>query len=159
MHSVMQGFRTIFDGVAIAYDVVSQDLSQEWKRKVRTLAGNWQLLSLEPELLLPWRNPCWWRFIAHKILRLIVPFALLLLLVSGAQLDGMLYKAATLLQLSFYGVALTGAVMPAARLNRLVNLCYFFLVMNVAVVAGFWRWITGQCATSWKPAYVKGADQ
>lgn len=155
MHVVLQGSRTVFDGSARAHDIVSQDLSQEWVRKVRTLAGNWQLLRLFPELLLPWCNPCFWRFVSHKVMRLLVPAALCLLLVAGALLEGPLYQAATGLQLLFYVLALTGAAFPASRSNRFVKLSYFFLVMNLVPIAGLWCWLSGRSASVWQPAYKK----
>lgn len=151
LNIVTQGYRCIFDGSAVAYDAVSKDAAQEWGRKVRTLAGNWQLLSLCPALLLPWRNPCWWRFLSHKIMRLLVPFALVSLFTSGALLAGGCYRAATVVQLLFYAAALAGVIVPAARRARIVSLGYFFLVMNAAAVAGFWLWIAGRCSTAWKP--------
>lgn len=153
MQVVMQGFRTVFDGSARAHDVVSHNVSQEWVRKVRTLAGNWQLMSFLPILLAPWKNPCCWRFISHKVLRLIVPFALLVLIVSGALLNEPIYRAATWSQLVFYGVAGMGGAIPMTRSNRVVNLCYFFLIMNVIAMTGFWRWLRGESATIWQPAY------
>jgi poly-beta-1,6-N-acetyl-D-glucosamine synthase len=156
MNIVMQGYRTIFDMTAVAYDVVSKELAQEWKRKVRTLAGNWQMLSLSPSLLLPGRNLCWWRFLSHKIFRLIVPFALLTMLVSGALAEGSFYRFLTMLQLAFYIVAVTGLMKPTVRRIRIINLSCFFLLMNLAALAGFWRWVTGGCQTAWLPAY---ADQ
>ena len=76
----MQGYRSIFDGRAIAYDTVSKDMQLEKKRKVRTLAGNWQLLNLEPVLLNPLKNHLWFRFLSHKILRLLIPYCLITLL-------------------------------------------------------------------------------
>lgn len=155
MHVVLQGRRTIFDDSARAHDIVSKDLSQEWVRKVRTLAGNWQLLRLFPELLFPWRNPCCWRFVSHKVMRLLVPAALGLMLVAGALLEGPFYQAATMLQLFFYALALTGAAVPASRSNRIVKLSYFFLVMNAVPVAGFWCWLSGRSASVWRPAYKK----
>ena len=88
-------------------------------------------------------------------MRLIVPFALVMLLIAGILPDGTLYLVLTVAQLILYGVALTGAVLPAARGVRMVNLCYFFLVMNAAAVAGFWRWITGRSATSWRSASLR----
>ena len=123
---------------------------------MRTLAGNWQLMSLFPSLLVPWKNPCCWRFLSHKVLRLLVPVALALLAFSGAVIDQPLYRGATWLQVAFYGTALLGGALPATRSNRLVNLSYFFLVMNVVALAGFWRWATGGCALAWRPAYRKG---
>lgn len=152
LNVVLQGYRCIFDGSAVAYDTISKDAAQEWRRKVRTLAGNWQMLDMRPALLFPWRNPCWWRLLSHKIMRLIVPFALVSLFVSAAVLAGRFYRAATVVQVMFYAAASTGAFVPAARRMRLVNLSYFFLVMNAAAVCGFWWWITGRSAAAWQPA-------
>lgn len=156
MRVVLQGYRSVFDGSARAHDQVSSRVGEEWLRKVRTLAGNWQLMSLEPSLLLPWRNPCCWRFISHKVLRLVVPVALVLMALSAPLLEGPLFRAATWLQLFFYGLALLGGVAPAARRNRLVNVSYFFVVLNAGALAGFWCWATGRSGTAWRPAYAKG---
>jgi poly-beta-1,6-N-acetyl-D-glucosamine synthase len=81
MHICMQGFRTIFEGKAIAYDMVSMNLGFEKKRKIRTLAGNWQLLILEPKLLSPFKNPIWARFFSHKILRLLIPHCFIAIMI------------------------------------------------------------------------------
>jgi len=158
MRIVMQGYRTIFDETAIAYDVVSKNTSQEWKRKVRTLAGNWQLLSLQPTLLHPVTNPNCFRFISHKLMRLIVPAALMTLLLSSFFLTGPFYLGILLLQLLCYSAALVGCSLPTARRFRLINLSYFFMVMNAAATAGFWRWITGRATTAWQPAYSKATS-
>jgi len=147
-----KGYRCSFDNSALAYDLPSKNAVAEWKRKVRTLSGNWQMLSLRPELLLPWRNPCWWRLISHKLLRLAVPAMLAATLASGALLPGLLYRAATVLQSLGYGTALAGLVFPELRRFRPVKLGYFLLVMNAATVAACWRWLTGGCATAWQPA-------
>jgi cellulose synthase/poly-beta-1,6-N-acetylglucosamine synthase-like glycosyltransferase len=150
-----QGKRVLFESQAIAYDIISKEVFQEWRRKVRTLAGNWQLLSLAPWILLPWTNPLWWRFVSHKLSRLLAPFALVILFIVGLLLPGGLFKIFTLLQLSFYGIALAGFLLPTTRSIRLVNLSYFFVVLNAAAIAGFWKWASGGCASTWLPAYRK----
>ena len=66
---------------------------------------------------------------------------------------GSFYCIFTLLQLSFYIIAVTGLLLPSTRSIRLINLSYFFIVMNAAAVAGFWKWATGGCANAWQPAY------
>ena len=81
MHVCMQGFRTIYDEKAVAFDSFSLNLDLEKRRKVRTLAGNWQLLILEPNLLNPLKNPLWIRFLSHKIFRLLVPYCLIVLVI------------------------------------------------------------------------------
>lgn len=150
LNIVQQGYRCIFESFAVAYDMVSKDAGQEWKRKIRTLAGNWQLMSLQPKLLLPWCNPCWWRFISHKIMRLIVPFWLILLLASGATLPGGFYRMVTAAQFLFYGLGLAGGLVPRLRRVRVTNFCYFFLIMNMAAISGFWLWVTGRSEIAWK---------
>jgi len=150
MNIVTQGYRCVFNSNAIAYDYVSKDLTQEWKRKVRTLTGNWQLLNLSPSLLVPWKNPIWGRFLAHKIYRLLVPFALVVLFLTSPLSQGIFYKIATLLQIILYLLALFGKFFPVARKNKLVNLIYFFMVMNAAAVTGLWKLISGRCNDVWQ---------
>lgn len=149
LNVVRQGFRCIFDGSAVAYDAVSKDASQEWTRKVRTLAGNWQLLSLHPGLAVPILNPLWWRFMSHKIFRLLVPFALLIMLVSGVSVGRGISHISTPVQWLLFSIFLVGLLAPVVQRDRLVKLVYFFAVMNVAALAGFWKWLTGQSGSSW----------
>jgi cellulose synthase/poly-beta-1,6-N-acetylglucosamine synthase-like glycosyltransferase len=71
-----ENFRVIFQGDAKAFDSPSQDIAEEKRRKIRTLAGNWQLLAMNPGLLVPFHNPLFFKFVSHKVLRLLVPYAL-----------------------------------------------------------------------------------
>lgn len=75
----MQGYRVVHDRQARAYDRLPERPGDEFRRKVRTLSGNFQLLTRLPAALLPWRNPVWFQFFSHKLLRLAVPWALLAL--------------------------------------------------------------------------------
>lgn len=153
LNIVMQGYRCIFDGGAVAYDIISETVNQEWRRKVRTLAGNWQLLTLRPVLLVPSLNPILWRLISHKLLRLIVPFALVILFFSGSTQPDLIYRVATFIQLLVYLLALSGYLLPRSRKVRLINISYFFAVMNIAALYGFWHWLTGNCGAIWQSAY------
>lgn len=144
--------RVVFDPQAVAYDTLSADVGKEWTRKVRTLSGNWQLLSVAPWMIVPGRNPIWWRFVSHKLARLIVPYAMATVLVAGMLLPGRAYLVLTFVQLVAYASAFLGLCLPASRKNRVINLSFFFLVMNAAAVMGFWKWVTGDCATIWKQA-------
>ena len=111
MRVVLAGLRVVFDDRAKAYDRVEQDAASERRRKVRTLAGNYQILTLEPALLDPLRNRVWLQYFSHKLGRLIVPYAMALLFVANVALApaGVLYMAALGAQLGFYGLALYGA--------------------------------------------------
>jgi len=150
MNITLQGYRTIFESDACAYDIVSQNVKQEWGRKVRTLAGNWQFINIKPELFFLTHNPIWWRFLSHKIFRLLVPFFLPLLFASALLSEGAFYMAFLFSQLFFYGMAASGWLNSAMQQYRIINLSYFFVVLNLAALNGFWFWITGNCSQTWQ---------
>lgn len=111
MRAVLAGRRTVFEPRARAFDRVSPP-DVEFRRKVRTLAGNFQLLTLMPELLVPWRNRIFLQFVSHKLGRLGVPYLLVALLLSNALLvdEGWLYAALFAGQALWYLLAAAGAV-------------------------------------------------
>lgn len=115
MRVVLSGKRVVFDSSAIAFDRASPDAFAESRRKIRTLAGNYQLVALEPRLLVPIVNPVWLQFVSHKLGRLLVPYALVACLVSSAALAGrdVFYLVVFLAQVGAGLLAAYGAVLEA----------------------------------------------
>jgi len=150
----LAGRSLLFARDAIAHDQAFDD-EREFGRKVRTLAGNYQLLGLLPGLLSPLSNPSWFEFMSHKICRLLCPWALLALFValplgywgSAQRLDagaGLLYCMAALAQLGFYALALLGG-----RLGKLGAVARTFVVLNAAALLGLWRHLRGAQRVTW----------
>jgi cellulose synthase/poly-beta-1,6-N-acetylglucosamine synthase-like glycosyltransferase len=75
------GYRLILEENAKAYDYPTS-LKVEFRRKVRTLAGVYQIIGAYPALLSP-SNRMWLDFISHKLARLLLPYVLLLIAVSS----------------------------------------------------------------------------
>src|SRR5690606_13408944 len=120
---------------AVALDVPGSELKREFRRKLRTLAGNWQLVADQPWLLLPWRNPVFFAWFSHKFLRLLAPWALLLALVASAVADAPLVQALFWLQLAGYAIAVTTVLFPAvARRVPLAGTAGSFLALNAAAL-------------------------
>lgn len=159
MNIVLQGYRSIFDSNARAYDVISPNIQIEWQRKVRTLAGNWQLFSLCPEFFHPLKNPIWWKFLSHKFFRLIIPFFLPLVFASALLAEGLVYSIMVWLQILFYLMALSGWLLPKCRTLRIVNLSFFFSTLNLAAFSGFLYWVMGNCDKAWKSAKTTGEEE
>lgn len=158
MRIVLGGHRAIFDGRAIAWDRPSVRAGQEFARKVRTLAGNWQAFGSEPALLIPWRNPATcWQLWSHKIFRLLVPFALIVMLLSSWWATGWFYTLALLGQLTFYALVFMGWQAErrgAPSRNKLINLAYTFTMLNLAALVGTWHALRGSgSAGLWCKAY------
>lgn len=104
MQIVLNGGRVVFTNDAIAFDIPSNDLSNEKRRKIRTLAGNYQLIKVCPQLLNPFRNRLFIQFFSHKIMRLIAPFLMLGMLLTSMLLshDSYYYAIIATIQLVVY---------------------------------------------------------
>ena len=110
MNIVLGGKRAVFDGAAHAYDRVSASPEIEYGRKVRTLMGNFQLLARMPALLSPFHNPVWLQFMSHKVARLLVPYALVILFVANMFAHGA-YVWLFAAQCAWYFLAGLGSLM------------------------------------------------
>lgn len=109
MRAVLAGRRTVFEPRARAHDRVYPP-EVEFRRKVRTLAGNFQLVALVPDVLKPWRNPVFVQFVSHKLGRLVVPYLLVALLASNLLLRDGIYLLFLVGQGSWYVLAGAGAL-------------------------------------------------
>jgi biofilm PGA synthesis N-glycosyltransferase PgaC len=126
MRVVLAGYRVVFNEKARAFDRAAVDADAEARRKVRTLAGNYQILALEPALLLPWRNPVWLQYVSHKLGRLAVPYALVAIFVTslvlapstGLAAGGLFYGAALAGQVLLYLLAGAGAILEFTARRR-----------------------------------------
>jgi poly-beta-1,6-N-acetyl-D-glucosamine synthase len=146
MQVVRRDARVVFDSRARAWDSPDLGESREFSRKVRTLSGNYQLLQLAPWLLSS-KNPIRFEFVSHKLLRLVVPFALLALLVVSAFLPQPFYRAALVAQLGFYALSLLGlAGMKIGPLSRVADAARTFVVLNSAALVAFVNFVTGRKA-------------
>ncbi|MCU0638794.1 MAG: glycosyltransferase family 2 protein [Candidatus Krumholzibacteria bacterium] len=105
MRIVLRGYRTVFESGAIAWDTVSVDHTQEKRRKVRTLFGNYQLVHLMPGLLSPRKNPIFLQFLSHKIFRLFVPFFFVLMMASALAAGSAAYTL-------FFAAAMAAVLLP-----------------------------------------------
>ena len=146
----MQGYRVIHDRRAQAFDRLPDRTMDEFQRKVRTLSGNFQLLTRLPGALVPWRNPIWFQYVSHKLSRLVVPWALLTLLPLSAGLTGGIYRFAFAMQVLFYLLAFAGMWRWTGSRVRVAAAAASFLVLNSAAWLAFWVWITGKASRSWR---------
>jgi len=115
---VLRGKRAIFESEARAYDVATPNLDIEYKRKRRTLMGNYQLLIEHPVLLLPWRNPIFLQLVSHKAGRLVVPYCLVALFVSNLFLLHGFYGLFFACQAAWYLLAVTGKLIASNESAR-----------------------------------------
>jgi hypothetical protein len=152
MNAVIGGRRVVLDNRAKAIDVPSRDPRQEKLRKVRTLAGNYQLMAAHPEFFAPFRNPILLQLVSHKVLRLAGPFCMALLLVTNAVLaaGAFVYQCFLAAQLSAYALPAIGALWPSSRKWKAVKLATAFLLLNWFAVLGLVEFLRNRNAHLWE---------
>jgi glycosyltransferase involved in cell wall biosynthesis len=151
---VRQGYRSVLDRSAIVVDRWPAKATGEFSRKVRTLAGNFQLCREAPWILSP-SNRVLFQLVSHKLLRLAVPYFFLLLLAASAALG--LHSAAfalfAALQLAFWLLAAIAIRRPVPLLQRLAAPASALLVLNAAAVVGLYTFLftRGPLWRIWSP--------
>jgi biofilm PGA synthesis N-glycosyltransferase PgaC len=143
MNVARMGYRVVFRPSAIARDRLFSDEGKEFARKVRTLTGNYQLLRLEPWLL-SLKNPLLFRFISHKISRLMVPLLMILMLAASAAITGPVYRAMFWLQVTFYVLAAFGTCSSSMRKLKPVAIASTFVSLNAAAALAFYNFVVGR---------------
>jgi cellulose synthase/poly-beta-1,6-N-acetylglucosamine synthase-like glycosyltransferase len=143
---VWQGYRISMAPAAVAYDRPSLDGAAEYRRRVRTLVGNLELLRLMPGLLLPVSNPIFARYVSHKLFRVLTPVFCIGLVVSGMALTGWLYKGTASALLAIYALGALGMVVQ----SRMLAVPSAFLLLHRAGIAALLR-PTQRASDIWVP--------
>ena len=150
---IRKGFRTVIDEQARVYDIWPKTTHGEFRRKVRTLAGNFQLF-----LLAPWaftQGRVAFQLISHKVLRLIVPYMLVLLLFSSLALSGASVGFAIVctIQTMLWGMAFIGMRFEIPWLRHATRPAAALLMLNAAAVVGLQRFLftKGPLWKIWEP--------
>ena len=82
------GWQVVYDPEAVASEQTPATFSDEFRRRMRIGAGNWQALGQCWRLLLPWKGFVAMAFWSHKVLRWFTPFLLLVALIATAPVAG-----------------------------------------------------------------------
>jgi biofilm PGA synthesis N-glycosyltransferase PgaC len=149
-----RGYRVLFEPAACAWDRAAATAREEFARKVRTLAGNFQLFARERWLLRPRQNRLWLQTVSHKGLRLLAPFLHVTAFIANVALCGSwFYRSLLVAHAAFYAAALGGyAVRNATRRTPFLSLPYVVCLLNFATVIGFARFIAGRQRVTWDKA-------
>ena len=154
MNVIRKGQKAISDTEAIVYEDVSNNLRDEFNRKMRISAGNFQNLSHFAFLILKPFSTWTFCFVSHKLLRWVTPFLWFIVMVTDILLinDSFFFYLFFLLQLIFLLLPPFDMFLKKFRINVvplrfLTHLCF----MNIALVAGFIKYLGGISSGAWPP--------
>ena len=151
LRAVMEGYDVIYDEEAVATETTSPHLKGEFARKVRIGAANFNALTEIKTLLHPRRGFVAFALWSHKIIRWFAPFLLVLLLVANLfLLNSAFFRLTFVFQLLFYGAALLGQILDMKdRTPRFLTYPLYFTAVNLALIVGFFKFITGTQKPAW----------
>lgn len=154
----MNGYRFVYEPEAYAIETASASVSEEWKRKVRISAGGFQAIVKLRALLNPLRYGLLsFQYISHRVLRwTLAPLCLPLIVISNLILavEGYrLYQLIFLLQLGFYAIGFAGYLLQDRKVSiKGFFVPYYFIVMNLSVYFGFFRFLNNKQSVVWEKA-------
>lgn len=152
MTIVIKGRDSIYEPRAIAWEDAREMAG--FPRRIRIMMGNYQQLLILLQTRGWWRRPrVLWQLASHKGLRILMPFLLVGLYVSSAQLTAPVYRASFALQIAFFLAGLLGL---SPRLRALggpaIAAPYYVCMANAAALVALYRLLLRRGAAGWIPA-------
>ena len=154
MNVFLENKKAILNLDAVCYEDVSDKISEEFRRKIRISAGNFQNLFAYKKLLLNPFSTISFSFWSHKIFRWITPFLLLGMLGSSIYLAFNLKLFYYIVLGEFLIILITFAEILLNQLKVNIKVLRFlthFFSMNLALFLGFFKFIFGIKTNVWKP--------
>ncbi len=152
MKILRRGYRVVFDKEAVSVEETGQTVEEEFRRRIRIGAGNFQSFFFLPGLLNPFRVKTFILYTSHKVLRWFSPFILLAIIISNILLFSQYpYAVFGYIQAGFYLLATVGCLFSKTRIIvPIASPIYHFVSMNIAVLFGFFRYLRGIKSAVWE---------
>jgi cellulose synthase/poly-beta-1,6-N-acetylglucosamine synthase-like glycosyltransferase len=142
-----RGLRAVYEPSAFVFEEAREMTG--FGRRIRIVAGNLQQLRHLGQFLKPWQPFPLLFFLSHKVVRLLVSFAMLAALAANLFLfESRTYRVLLCAQLLFYALAvlgLTGRLRP-----RALRLPFYFCMVNGAAFFGLYHALTRRRNMAWK---------
>jgi cellulose synthase/poly-beta-1,6-N-acetylglucosamine synthase-like glycosyltransferase len=153
MNILKNGKKAINNLNAIVYEDVSNNIKEEFRRKVRISAGNFQNLIKFFPLLFSKRKGLSYYFFSHKVIRWFGPLLIIISLITNFLLYNiLLYKITIFFFLLSFAIPLIDLILKTFKINISI-FRYFthFYTMNIALIFGFIKYLFGIRTGIWQP--------
>jgi cellulose synthase/poly-beta-1,6-N-acetylglucosamine synthase-like glycosyltransferase len=146
------GYRVVYDPEVVATEDLAPTFAAHFERRVRLGAGSYQTLFKNLKCLNPFRGLPAFSYFSHKVLRWLTPFFLLIAFLVNVRLVARpIFAALLMMQLAFYSLASLGYFQKKrGKSNKVFSIPFGFSYMNLALLVGFYRYVTGRQATAWR---------
>ena len=151
---ISKGGKVLFEPEAVCYEDVNDAPMIEFKRKIRISLGNFRNLKFYKNLLFPIHQGFGFAFFSHKVLRWFTPFAIIFSF--GLAMALTIYCPFFKWIYLAYGILI---ILPISTIFLekiklkipLVNALGHFILMNLALLLGYFKFISASNESAWEP--------
>ena len=156
MKAFEQGGKAINDLEAECYEAISHEIKEEYRRKSRISAGNFQNLRTFRHLLKFPFDRLGFAFFSHKVLRWFGPFLILSTFTTAMVLSlrgNLFYLWMLILQgIILFGIPIADTLLKSLNINILpFRSITYFNIMNLALLEGYFKYLKGIKNNVWEP--------
>jgi cellulose synthase/poly-beta-1,6-N-acetylglucosamine synthase-like glycosyltransferase len=152
---VEQGLRAVYEPNAVCTEQTNRQSDKELKMRVRVIAQTFTDLWRHRALLNPVRSGFYGvQLLSHKVMRYLVPFFLMGLFISSANLapGSLFFRLMLLAQIACYACpALAWMLDRVGIRSPLLAFPQYFMLANLASLIGCYKFLRGQRYASWEP--------
>lgn len=144
----------VYTTEAEAVETLSLKVKSEFDRKVRIMPSNLETLKCVKSLIFSSRILVSYGLWSHKIIRWFSPILFILLFILNIFLlqSASIFKILLFMQLLFYFFAVIGFILNKVNLKiTLFSMTYYFLITNVALVVGLYKYVIKAHKSIWEP--------
>jgi cellulose synthase/poly-beta-1,6-N-acetylglucosamine synthase-like glycosyltransferase len=149
-----KGYRIVFEPEALALEETAGDSKDEFKMRIRVIVRGMNGMLFVRDLFNPRKYPfVALQLISHKLMRWMVPVFIITAFLTNAILatQEALYAFLFLLQIIFYGLAITGFFMEKKGVHKMVfYLPLYFCIVNLASLISMFKVMKKQNIVTWQ---------
>lgn len=151
---IEKGWRVVYEPDAILNEQTLSSATDEYRMRLRVALRAFNVLYKMKHLLNPLKYGLFsFQLFIHKLLRYLAIVFMILALLCNIYLAGehLVYSVILLIQAIFYSLALIGYAFKRNKSNSLVYMPFYFVVLNVASLAAFVKFLIGKKQITWEP--------
>lgn len=143
--------RVVYMKDAVAYEYREKSSGNEFKRRIRIIAGAYATIAACKYVLSPFFGMYGFAYFSHKVLRYLASFFILgVLLLTPFAYGNIIFWPLAVIQVLFYGTAFIGRMSESLKINLpFARIFYYFVLQNIAVFLGFFRFLTTKNISRW----------
>lgn len=154
LHVIEQGRRVVYDERARSFETPNDEVSTEFKMRVRVALRALRGLVYMKKLFNPFKySKTAFCLISHKLIRYFAPWFMIISLATNSFLiEQELYMGLLIVQLVFYVLALMGmSKIAGAAMGKLTKVPSYFVLTNAAFFIAIIKVFKGESMAMWKP--------